>query len=133
MQGVKTGVVSALRRASRLYAVPTAGLRLMPAFLIIGAERAGTTSLYRYLVEHPQVMPLTLRRKGAHYFDTNFDKGIRWYRGHFPSELAARSRSRRTGGVRVITGEACPYYAFHPLVPGRARALLPDARIILML
>jgi sulfotransferase family protein len=130
---LKTEVVSAVRYASQIYAVPTARARLIPEFLIIGAERAGTTSLYRYLVQHPQVMPLTLGRKGAHYFDTNFEKGVRWYRSHFPSALAAGARARRAGTDRVVTGEGCPYYLFHPLVPQRAHALLPDARLILML
>jgi hypothetical protein len=133
MGDLKAGAVSALRNVSQLYALPTAGARSMPGFLIIGAERAGTTSLYRYLVNHPQVMPLTLGRKGAHYFDTNYDKGARWYRSHFPFELAVRARARRVGSDRVLTGEGCPYYVFHPLVPERVRALLPEVRLILML
>jgi sulfotransferase family protein len=132
-RSVKSGAVSTLRAAARLYTAPTANARLLPDFLIIGAERAGTTSLYRYLAQHPQVMGVTLHRKGAHYFDTNFDKSVRWYRSHFPSRLAARGRALRTGTERVVTGEACPYYVFHPLVPERVRALLPEVRLIVML
>lgn len=132
-RGLKSRVVSAVRNGAWLYTVPTANARLLPDFLIIGAERAGTTSLYRYLGRHPQVMGVTLRRKGAHYFDTNSDRSIRWYRSHFPSVLAARARARRAGMERVITGEACPYYVFHPLVPERVHALLPEVRLILML
>jgi hypothetical protein len=125
--------VSAVRSVAQVYALPTAGARPLPSFLIIGAERAGTTSLYQYLVQHPQVMSATLHRKGAYYFATNFDKGVRWYRAHFPTELAIRARARRANVDRVITGEACPYYIFHPLVPERVHALLPDSRFILML
>jgi hypothetical protein len=132
-RALKSGAVSAMRTAARLYTEPTANGRLLPAFLIIGAERAGTTSLYRYLAQHPQVMGVTLRRKGAHYFDTGFDRSVRWYRSHFPSQLAVRARAVRTGTERVVTGEACPYYVFHPLVPKRVRALLPEVRLILML
>jgi hypothetical protein len=126
-------VLTAVRTGARLYTVPTANARLLPDFLIIGAERAGTTSLYRYLGRHPQVMGVTLRRKGAHYFDTNFNRSFRWYRSHFPSDRAARARAARIGTERVVTGEACPYYVFHPLVPERVRALLPEVRLILML
>jgi sulfotransferase family protein len=132
-RGVKAGVLTAVRTGARLYTVPTANARLLPDFLIIGAERAGTTSLYRYLGQHPQVMGVTLRRKGAHYFDTNFNRSLRWYRSHFPSDRAARNCAIRTGAERVVTGEACPYYVFHPLVPERVRALLPEVRLILML
>jgi hypothetical protein len=131
MTDVKRRAVSAARRAAHVYEMSTATARLLPTFLIIGAERAGTTSLYRYLGRHPQVMAVTLRRKGAHYFDTNFGNGVRWYRSHFPTEWAVRRRARHVGDV--VTGEACPYYVFHPLVPERVRSLLPDARLILML
>jgi Sulfotransferase domain len=133
MAHVRGRAISAVRGVARLYELPTAGGRALPDFLIIGVERAGTTSLYRYLVSHPQIMPLTLRRKGSHYFDTNFGKGIRWYRSHFPSDPAVRARVRRVRGKRVITGEACPYYVFHPMVPERVHAALPDVRLILML
>jgi hypothetical protein len=133
MSAAKARVTSALRGVSRLYEVPTSTARVFPDFVIIGAERAGTTSLYRYLGRHPQVIPATLRRKGAHYFDTNFDKSSRWYRSHFATRLAMSTAVRRAGSRRVITGEACPYYFFHPLVPERMRALLPDVRLILML
>ena len=128
---VKRRAVSAVRSAAHVYEMSTANARRLPSFLIIGAERAGTTSLYRYLGRHPQVMTVTLRRKGAHYFDTNFGKGIRWYRSHFPTEWTVHRRARHVG--RVVTGEACPYYVFHPLVSERVRSLLPDARLILML
>lgn len=133
MGKIRAGAVSAVRSVAQVYALPTAGVRPLPSFLVIGAERAGTTSLYRYLVQHPQIMSATLHRKGAYYFATNFDKGVRWYRAHFPTELAMRARARRANVDRVISGEACPYYIFHPLVPERVHALLPDSRFILML
>ncbi len=133
MGSIRARAVSAVRSVAQLYALPTAGARPLPSFLVIGAERAGTTSLYRYLIQHPQVMSATLHRKGAYYFATNFHKGVRWYRAHFPTELAMRTHARRANVDRVITGEACPYYIFHPLVPERVHALLPDSRFILML
>jgi hypothetical protein len=133
MNDAKERVASGVRTVGHVYEILTATARTLPTFLIIGAERAGTTSLYRYLGRHPQVMTATLRRKGAHYFDTNFGNGVRWYRSHFPTEWAIRRRARHVGIGRVVTGEACPYYVFHPLVSERVRSLLPDARLILML
>ena len=99
----------------------TAGGRRLPDFLIIGAQRSGTTSLYRYLQAHPQVRP-AYPSKGAHYFDKNPRRSLGWYRAHFPS-----------GGGDWVTGEASPYYLFHPLVPGRVAAALPGVKLIAML
>jgi Sulfotransferase domain len=99
-----------------------AGRRRLPDFLIIGAQRCGTTSLYRYLLAHPQVRP-AYPSKGAHYFDKHPGKSLGWYRAHFPA----------ADGTSWVTGEASPYYMFHPLVPGRAARALPDVKLIAML
>lgn len=114
-----------------LYMKPTSGLRLLPEFLIIGAQRCGTTSLYRYLAEHPAVGPVVLT-KGAHYFSTNYDKSFEWYRSHFPTRLHQAYVKRRFG-FDMITGEGSPYYVFHPLAPRRVAEKLPDVKLILML
>ncbi|MEO8423493.1 MAG: sulfotransferase domain-containing protein [Actinomycetota bacterium] len=120
------------KKAARLYTVPTTPMRRLPDFLIIGTQRGGTTSLYRYLEKHPSVLP-TVLNKGVHYFDTNFEKGPVWYRSHFPTTAAKGLRRRRAGGGPVITGEGSPYYSFHPLAPQRIAELLPNGRFILML
>jgi hypothetical protein len=104
----------------------TSSLRMKPDFVIIGAQRSGTTSLYRYLAQHPQMAP-TLVSKGVHYFDTEFGRGAGWYRGHFPLEAYRRLR----GNLR--TGEASPYYLYHPLAPRRIAHELPDVRLVAML
>lgn len=122
----------AVKGASRAYTVPTIPMRALPDFLIIGTQRGGTTSLYRYLEQHPAVLPAVLN-KGIHFFDTNYEKGPSWYRSHFPTRAAKALRRRRAGGESVITGEGSPYYAFHPLAPGRIAELLPNGRFILML
>ena len=99
---------------------------MLPDFLIIGAQRAGTTSLYKYLEEHPSVAP-PLLGKGAHFFDTNFAKGETWYRSHFPTRVHKRY-SRKP-----LTGEGSPYYLFHPCAPRRVAETLPDAKLIAIL
>jgi len=109
----------------------TAPMRMTPSFVVAGAQRCGTTSLYKTLVDHPDVMSAGLH-KGVHYFDTAYDRGPRWYRSHFPLELTARRREASTG-IRPMTGEASPYYMFHPLVAERMAKDLPDVKVIVML
>src|SRR5262249_27856015 len=100
-------------------------------FVIIGTQRGGTTSLYRYLIDHPDVAGAMLTKE-VHYFDTNLRRGPGWYRAFFPTK-AARDRHRRRTGRELVAGEASPYYLFHPLVPDRAHELLPDAKLVVML
>lgn len=119
------------RRISRLVGRSTASLRMEPDFLIVGAQRCGTTSLYKTLTQHPAVLPAGLH-KGVHYFDTDYERGPAWYRSHFPTRLAAKRSERRTGSW-PITGEASPYYMFHPMVSERIARDLPQARLIVLL
>jgi Sulfotransferase domain len=129
------GATKLARRAARwsaqAYARPTAGLRLLPDYLIIGAQRAGTTSLHRYLVQHPGVRTM-LRTKGVHFFDTAYGRGMSWYASRFPTRLAAWWVARRHG-VELRTGEASPYYLFHPQVPARVAEHLPRVKLIALL
>jgi hypothetical protein len=122
------------KRTLRAWGELTAGLRRPADFMIIGAKRGGTTSVSRYLLQHPQVMPLFPARqniKGTHFFDGEFHRGIRWYRSHFPTEASRRLRSR--GGAPALAGDGSPYYLFHPLAPERAVEVAPDARVIALL
>jgi Sulfotransferase domain len=107
----------------------TGSLRAMPEFVIIGAQRCGTTSLSRYLGAHPQVVSST--HKEIHYFDLNYERSDGWYRGHFPTRRYRRLVARRRG--TCISGEASPYYMFHPLAAERLARTLPDAKLIVML
>jgi hypothetical protein len=104
-------------------ATPESGSRVVdaPDFVIIGAQRGGTTSLHAYLRAHPQIiLPAT---KELHYLTDRFGRGREWYLGQFPSPLAAG----------LLTGEATPYAMFHPLAPGRLRAVAPRAKLIVLL
>ena len=102
----------------------------MPDFLIIGTQRGGTTSLYNYLLARPQIAAAT--RKEVHFFDNNFHRGIPWYRAHFPS-LIQGDMAETIRGQRFITGEASPYYLFHPHAPARAALVVPKAKLIVLL
>jgi hypothetical protein len=109
----------------------TGGSRILPSFLIVGGQRCGTNSLYAYLLEHPAVMR-ALPHQEVHYFDLHHDRGLRWYRGHFPTMAWARVTGARTGHP-ALTGESSPYYMFHPLAPERIAATLPGARLLVLL
>jgi len=94
--------------------------RALPDAVILGAQKSGTTSLHYYLVQHPQV--IEPQRKEVHFFDVNFERGEAWYRAHFGLEDEP--------GLNL---DSSPYYLFHPAVPQRLHALLPDARLIVLL
>lgn len=103
---------------------------MKPSFFIVGTQKGGTTSLYNYLVEHPCV--LAAKKKEIHYFSDNYAKGAAWYKQHFPSvvkQLKAFIKNKKI----IITGEATPFYLFHPHAPERIWRAFPDAKIILML
>ena len=119
----------------------TARWRPDPEFLVIGAKRGGSTAFYYDLLQHPQIAPLFPRpdhlpkqreTKGIHYFDQHYWRGERWYRSYLPSNLARHSQQRRAGAT-VITGEASPYYLYHPAAAERASRLLPDVKLIAVL
>ncbi len=99
---------------------------MLPDFILIGAQKAGTTSLCSHLFAHPNVMHA--RRKEVHYFDSpEFALGLNWYRAHFPLAIHRLSNSG------CITGEATPYYLTHPQVPARVAAVVPKVKLIVML
>jgi hypothetical protein len=104
--------------------------RALPDFLIIGTQRGGTTTLFKVLLEHPQVGGAALHKE-VHFFDLNHERGERWYRSHFPTTRSVERAREREGAF--VLGEASPYYVFHPRAAERARALLPAAKAIVLL
>ena len=111
------------RRVRWAWLHSTARWRTLPEVIIIGAQKSGTTSLFYYLAQHPQIRsPL---RKEIYYFGSNFVKGTDWYRGHFPlKRLLSRGQ---------ITFEGSPSYLFNPIVPAQIAALLPTVKLIAVL
>jgi Sulfotransferase domain len=116
------------------YGERTSDQRPLPDFLVIGTKRGGTTSLWRYLIQHPLVPRLfpAWNTKTSHYFEENFGRGETWYRSHFPTRRQRAALERRHGGPCKV-GEAAPLYMFHPLVAGRVAELMPPARMIVLL
>jgi hypothetical protein len=92
----------------------------LPQLLILGAQRGGTTSLYKWLAGHPQVnAPLD---KEIQFFSVEWHRGTDWYRSHFG----------RLDDPR-LNFEASPYYLYHPCAPARVAATLPGVRMVALL
>src|ERR1700726_4613544 len=100
----------ALKQAARLTLVtarlPTSRARILPGFLIVGAQRCGTTSLSRTLDEHPAVFSAVLHGE-VHFFNVSYRRGLSWSRCHFPL-LAAARRTARRAGVTPVSFESSP-------------------------
>lgn len=138
---IKAAVKRAGSGAFRVWGSATASSRPLPDFLLIGTKRGGTTSLYYDLLKVPQIvtmfpsakyLPKANETKGVHFFDSNFFRGSRWYRSYMPTARSRRRAEKRLASP-VIVGEASPYYLFHPLAAERAHALVPQAKLIVLL
>lgn len=91
-----------------------------PDYLIVGAQKSGTTALFHLLQQHPQIA----KQSGEiHYFDLHFDKGQEWYEKRF-------TPFQQEG---LIAGDKSPYYLFHPLVAERVFQLYPKVKIFVVL
>lgn len=95
---------------------------MLPSFIIVGAIKAGTTTLSQLLDKHPMLR--TSSNLEPHFFDQNFDKGILWYKKQFPLLFF---------NARKTAFEATPFYLYHPLVPQRIAETLPQVKIVVLL
>jgi hypothetical protein len=127
---LKTTIIRYRYRLFWPYRQATWRRRILPDFIIIGAMKSGTSSLFAYLSQHPQLYPSC--KKEVHFFDgglnpkiDTFEKGQAWYRAHFPltSKMSIDSK----------TFEASPLYIFNPLAPKRIFDLVPNVKIIAVL
>ena len=109
----------------------SAPLRSLPQFLIIGAQKSGTTSLVDHLGQHPCTRSLRWVNE-VHFFDANHERGSLWYRSQFPLRAVLVRESKRAEHP-VLTGEKTPSYLFHPLAAARAAAVVPEAKPIALL
>ena len=95
----------------------------LPDFLIVGAQKAGTTSCYLYLREHPQIQMYC--PKEVQFFSFNYHKGKNWYTSHAPLSSVIKQNT--------LLGEASPYYLLHPHTPRRIHELIPSVKLIVLL
>ena len=104
----------------------TSSFRVLPDFIIIGAAKCGTTSLYNYMIQHPDIYQAS--RKEIHYFDLH---RTGWYRSNFPT-IFLKNRTKKNKKL-FVTGEATPNYLFFPNVPKEVLKECPNAKFIVLL
>ncbi len=94
----------------------------LPNFLILGAQKSGTTTLHGALERHPQVF--TAHPKELSFFnkEENFRKGVEWYARFFENWRDEK-----------VAGEGTPSYLWDERVPPRIKRILPTARFIILL
>lgn len=95
-----------------------------PNFLIIGTAKGGTTSLYNYLIYHPQILPASNKELAFFGEQFNSNETLEWYIKQFPS-IPDRQK--------FLTGEATPTYIAHPLAGEQLFHLFPEVKLIAVL
>lgn len=110
----------------------TVGEQPVPTFLVIGAIKAGTTSLYHYLKQHPDVFMSP--RKEAGYFAVDFDRPLNEGFNRYAITDVDTYRALFAGVTNEhAVGEASPQYLWSPLAPAKIAAMLPNVRLIALL
>jgi hypothetical protein len=122
--------LSIARSLNKLSYTTTGSMHVLPDFIIIGASRSGTTSLYEYLNQHPSIIRGV--GKEIHYFDKNFGRGIKWYKSFFPTKRKKSKLEEKHKG-KCLTGESTPRYLYHHHAPKRVFQLLPNVKLIVVL
>lgn len=107
----------------------TRKMRALPDFIIIGASRSGTTSLYYNMSKHPNISPGA--EKASSFFDKNFERGLSFYKSHFP--VKPSSNLNKDGKFTFVTGEATTTYLLNPLTAERISDTIPNVKLIAIL
>ena len=103
----------------------------LPDFIIIGETKCGTTSLYNYLIQHPNIKETygngdrvdeSYATKEIRYFDRYYSRGLEWYKSCFPETR-----------FNEITGEGTPMYMYRAMVPYRIHKVLQHTKFIVLL
>lgn len=98
---------------------------LRPSFLIVGAQKAGTSALFEMLAQHPMLLAPEVKELDFFSREENYGKGLSFYLDQFPLK-PWEDRGQRTF-------EASPSYLDPPEVPARIKAMFPDMRIVIIL
>jgi hypothetical protein len=115
---------------------------MMPNFLIIGAMKSGTTSLYHYLNQHPQIYMSSIKEPNffaveGSELDFNGAEGKarinRWIRREFITNIEDYRALFQGISSEMAVGEASPMYLYSPKAPDRIRHYIPDAKLIAIL
>lgn len=91
----------------------------LPDFFVLGAQKAGTTSLHNRLVLHPNLCLPKLKETQFFAFEEKFSLGLDWYRGQFPDCPESQ-----------VIGEVCPDYMYFPGTAERIRSCIEHPKLI---
>jgi len=119
-----------LKRTRQQFRELTGSFRILPDFLIIGAQRSGTSSLYKYMIQHPCIHAAL--EKEVDFFTTYFSNDISWYKARFPTNLYRKYFNQFMRGS-LLVGEASPYYLSYPHTARRVSQLRPNIKLIAIL
>lgn len=92
-------------------------------FIVIGAQKSGTTSLHHYLSRHPRIRIPAVKEAPFFTRDDYFVRGMEWYIKEFFPKVSGNQ----------ILGTVTPQYMAYPIAVERIRSLCPNARIIAIL
>jgi len=96
---------------------------VLPNFLIIGAQKCGTTSLHDILNKHPQAN-MSKVKEIRFFLDPKYNKGLQYYSTYF----------EKPNHNQIVTGESSPGYICNPEVPKRIKNDLgSDVKLVLIL
>jgi len=96
-----------------------------PDFIIIGAPKAGTTSLWRLIAQHPQIVPCATKEPAFFMRDEIYARGWDWYQNLFPGKQPGQ-----------ISGEATTEYSqtrSFPKTVSRIAKHVPEAKLIFIM
>ena len=96
---------------------------MLPTFVVIGAMKCGTTSLYRYLQQHPEICMSRTKEPNFFVEEKNYHKGMAWYQSLFQ------------GSAKEYGECSTNYTKRHEFegVAARMKAVLPDVKLIYLL
>lgn len=96
---------------------------MLPHFLGLGAQKAGTTSLFRYLHDHPQIFIPDSKEVNFFFRDHVYKRGIAFYETKFPNKAASGK----------VLGEISPNYLYHNICIDRIKQHIPKLKFIILI
>lgn len=105
---------------------------ILPNFLVIGAFKSGTNSLYHYLEAHPQVFMCPANEPSFFAFEGQKMHGGRWAKG-VVTNFEDYKRLFAGAGDKIAVGEVSPTYLASLEAPGRIKHYVPDAKMVAIL
>lgn len=111
------------------YRTLTSSSRTFPDFMVIGFPKCGTKSLFSYVTQHPNIGIPT--KYGKYFFDANFNRGINWYKAHYPTEKQKRMLKEKNG--KYCLGDYSARYMMYYPSALRIKKIVPNTKLIVVL